>query len=75
MQNKRITVVFLVFLLTTGLFIAYSCKKENSCYDQQLYEQHKNDFCTMDCPGVKGCDGKTYCNECEANKQGIRVVK
>jgi hypothetical protein len=27
----------------------------------------------MDCPGVVGCDGKNYCNECIARTQGIRV--
>ncbi len=48
-----------------------SCKKD--CFDQDLYDQYKDAFCTEDCPGVTGCDGKIYCNECEANRQGIRV--
>ena len=50
------------------------CKKRSAvCYDEQLKQQYLNAICTADCPGVKGCDGKTYCNECQANSQGIRI--
>ena len=51
----------------------YSCTKNNTCFDQDLYNAHKNDNCTTDCPGVMGCDGKSYCNECVANRNGIKV--
>jgi len=27
--------------------------------------------CTDDCPGVCGCDGKQYCNECQAQSAGV----
>ncbi|MBX7181411.1 MAG: kazal domain protein [Bacteroidia bacterium] len=54
------------------LFSLASCKK-NDCFDQALYNQYQNAACTQDCPGVIGCDGKTYCNTCEANRNGIRV--
>jgi hypothetical protein len=32
------------------------------------------DTCTKDCPGVCGCDGKFYCNECEAHRAGTDDV-
>jgi hypothetical protein len=28
------------------------------------------DGCTKDCPGICGCDGKFYCNACEAHRAG-----
>jgi hypothetical protein len=62
-----------VLLFITLLLTIFSCKKESGCYDAQLEQQFRNSFCTEDCPGVIGCDGKTYCNECDANRHGIRV--
>ncbi len=49
----------------------YSCDK--GCYNPSLEKASQGLFCTTDCPGVIGCDGKTYCNECEANKLGVAV--
>lgn len=55
-----------------------SCKKEEvlppDCFDPVLKAQHENDICTMEWRGVKGCDGKLYGNECQANAQGIAIV-
>ena len=57
-------------------FLSFGCsKKEQKCQDLKMKNEHKNDICTTDCPGVVGCDGKTYCNECEANRNGIEVVE
>jgi hypothetical protein len=61
----------LLLLICSGIFI--SCKKTNSCYSESLYQANKNAVCTQDCPGVVGCDGKTYCNACVASQQGISV--
>ena len=63
-----------IFLFTALLLSCMSCKKgKSTCYDSQLYRQHKNDICTTDCPSVIGCDDKMYCNECDAQRNGISV--
>ncbi len=59
-----------LFILAIALGLA-SCKKD--CFDQALYDAHHGQICTADCPGVTGCDGKFYCNECVANSEGIAV--
>jgi hypothetical protein len=46
---------------------------DKGCYNPSLEKASQNTVCTTDCPGVIGCDGKTYCNECEANKLGVAV--
>ncbi len=56
------------------VLIVTSCRKEGTCPDPQLQKQHASDACTTDCPGVVGCDGKTYCNECVARRNGVRVA-
>lgn len=75
LKNKKFVNLSIskVLAMVAIVFVVTSCKKEGSCYDEQLYQQYKDKGCTTDCPGVIGCDGKTYCNECEANRQGIRV--
>ena len=65
----RIKVIFSILI---GLSVMISCNKD-SCYDEQLFQANKNGVCPTNCPGVIGCDGKTYCNECEAARHGIRI--
>jgi hypothetical protein len=33
--------------------------------------QKRPTACTQDCPGVCGCDGRFYCNGCEAHAAGV----
>ena len=71
---KPITALLLSISVPAITFIA--CTKDgshSSCFDQKLYAAYKDKFCTEDCPGVIGCDGKEYCNACIAASQGIRV--
>ena len=65
MKNIGIVTIFILGFAVIG------CKKEGAdhpCYDSSLVH---NNPCTTDCPGFEGCDGKTYCNACEAARQGI----
>jgi hypothetical protein len=63
---------FISFLFLNLIFLLLiSCNKD--CYNPSLENEYKDKVCTKDCPGVTGCDGKTYCNECEANKKGVAV--
>ncbi len=71
-MNTIVNQVNLIVLLLFSLLTLISCNKEggnHSCYDETLVH---NNACLTDCPGFKGCDGKTYCNECEAARKGIR---
>ena len=64
------------FLSFICLMMFSSCTKEVVfCFDKKMYDKHRNDICPMDCPGVNGCDGRIYCNECIANSLGIHVIK
>ena len=63
---------YLLLLSSASLSLTFSgCNKD--CYNPSLEAEYANKVCTTDCPGVVGCDGNTYCNECEANKAGVAV--
>lgn len=62
------------YLLVLITCLSVSCKKDKpTCYDPSLERKAKGSPCLADCPGVTGCDGKFYCNECEANIKGIKI--
>jgi hypothetical protein len=75
-MQKTISALSTAFITLSifSVLALHSCRKEKSnCYDAALAEEYKNRACTTDCPGVTGCDGKTYCNACDAASKGIRV--
>jgi len=75
---KKVKLIYLTSLIIAAIFtlsVFSACKKEKSCFSASLKNTYKDKFCTMDCPGVLGCDGKTYCNECIAAKEGISIIR
>jgi hypothetical protein len=71
MLKKTILSTTLATIAVFAVVTLNSCKKTN-CYDAGMAKAHSG-ICTMDCPGVTACNGKFYCNTCEANKAGYRV--
>ena len=69
-QEQTMNRIYPIAIFTLVVLVFASCQ---DCYDKALEEQYQAINCTQDCPGVTGCDGKEYCNECIANSQGIRV--
>lgn len=51
----------------------YCATYPNSC-DSQGSCQPAVDLCDDDCPGICGCDGEFYCNECTAQAAGVDVT-
>jgi hypothetical protein len=72
-MKKIILTTSLISLSVFSFCSINACKKSSNCYDAALEAEFKDKGCLLDCPGVTGCDGKTYCNECLANSAGIRV--
>jgi hypothetical protein len=69
---KMIKIIVAIVLVANIVACKKTTEPNIGCVDNVLKEQYKNAFCTQDCPGIIGCDDKTYCNECEAARQGIR---
>jgi hypothetical protein len=55
-------------ILGLGLIACNKDDGNHPCYDTSLVH---DGICTTDCPGFEGCDGKKYCNACEAARHGI----
>jgi hypothetical protein len=74
---KKLTAALVSGIFTIGIFslcTLTACDKNDDCFSDVVKARHQNDICPTDCPGVTGCDGKRYCNKCEANKAGIMIV-
>ncbi|MEM9189572.1 MAG: hypothetical protein AAGF12_10385 [Myxococcota bacterium] len=50
------------------------CDLDCSISDAAGTCQPRPTICTDDCPGVCGCDGRTYCNSCDAQAAGVAVA-
>jgi len=74
MRKITVTAISTVVLFASIIIASSSCNKNTNCYDKALEAAYKDKFCTMDCPGITGCDGKTYCNTCIAAQKGIRPM-
>ncbi len=64
----------LLYLIALS-FLTLSCNAEEEqhpCYNASLIDASR--VCPSDCPGICGCDGNTYCNECEANQNGYSTT-
>ena len=68
-MKRRVYISLFIIIILSG----FGCKKDKgaeicNCYEETLV--HEN-LCPADCPGFEGCNGETYCNECEAAKLGV----
>lgn len=81
MELIEIRLIFkFISIMKTNLFFAtlfaiallfISCKDD--CFDREL-KRNSSGPCSTTCDNVCGCDGITYCTECDANIEGIRVI-
>ncbi len=68
MFGYRLFILILVSF-ALGAMLAGGCKKKETCYDESKVDSSK--ACSLKCSLICGCDGKEYCNPCEAEKVGI----
>ena len=63
-------VAAITFSLCALAMLVTSCNSEDPCPDRKLVSYIE---CPKDTSYVCGCNDVTYLNECEANRQGVRV--
>ena len=51
------------------------CSRCDAGQDQLGVCLPRPDTCPRDCPGACGCDGKFYCNVCEAQRAGVNGMQ
>lgn len=69
---KRLFFLVVIFISV----VAVRCSQDprnDTCRDLELMEAMADTICPLGCDGVCACNGMTYCNECEAMKQGFVV--
>ncbi|MFT4754527.1 MAG: hypothetical protein ACI9GM_000012 [Salibacteraceae bacterium] len=67
-------VLFFVVMLVSVVTI--KCRQDpqnDACFSADLKVSMEDSICVLTCKGVCACNGVTYCNECEAMKQGFEV--
>jgi len=76
---NKYTTALVSGIFTIALFavctLSACSKNDEYCYSEVTKAKHANDTCPTKCVEVTGCDGKIYCNLCEANKAGIMFIK
>jgi hypothetical protein len=82
-QSCAIGCVYIACTTTCGGLIGAQCSAGEWCHYNPTSACGAGDVqgsclprptnCTADCPGVCGCDGQFYCNECTANSFGVDV--
>ncbi len=75
MKKCTLPLVTAVFTISVFALVTSSACFKTPCIDETIKARHMNDICPTDCPGVIGCDGKKYCNICEANRNGVSWVR
>jgi hypothetical protein len=63
-----------IIYLLAGILLVFvtSCKQD--CYDAAMKQSLSTAYCTMEYDPVCGCNGQTFGNSCEANREGFEVA-